>query len=224
MDKALNADFNVQINAFGGKSLIDGKFKSLQTTAKSANIEGLALSNVTAKSVCEYNHFIYENNEVYTNENFLLEFNTDITTEDLNKTINSIEYTRLMNSLNISVGGYTIFKVYNPKAEIKNNKLSYSLTIYSPIFKHQPKTFTVAMGVYVEDEIVKFSEIEINPALNNTNLNNILPIINKLNPLSFKASILKNTQSIIKIHDIHIIDNKISIKGLVIVPKNYYNK
>ena len=80
------------------------------------------------------------------------------------------------------------------------------------------------MGVYVEDEIVKFSEIEINPALNNTNLNNILPIINKLNPLSFKASILKNTQSIIKIHDIHIIDNKISIKGLVIVPKNYYNK
>lgn len=54
-------------------------------------------------------------------------------------------------------------------------------------------------------------------------MNSILPVINKLNPLVINTAILNNPKSMIKINDINISGDKIVIKGLVIVPKNYYN-
>ena len=59
--------------------------------------------------------------------------------------------------------------------------------------------------------------------MTSVNMNSILPVINKLNPLVINTAILNNPKSMIKINDINISGDKIVIKGLVIVPKNYYN-
>lgn len=223
MDKALAANFKVKVTPFGAKSMLQGKFKKIEANAKSASIDGLYLSNITAESMCEYNHFIYSKGKVYTNENFILKFNADITSEDLQKIVDSPEYQKILNSLNLNVGGIQIFRVYNPKAELKDHRLFISIYVFSPLSMSKPKLVTSSMKIEAQNGRLIFSDIQTNANISKTNLNSILPIINKLNPLTLKANILENKESIIKINDISFIDNKMELKGLVIVPKNYYN-
>ena len=223
INKALNADFKVEITPFGAKSMLEGKFKKISFQADSAYTEGIYLSNITAESLCGYNHFIYKNGQVYTNENFLLGFSANITSEDLQKSVSTPEYTKLINSMNVNFGNISLFKVFSPKAEIKNNKLVFSLRVSSPLTFNEPKLVSTEMGLDVQDGKFVFTDIKVTPNHSSVNLNSILPVINKLNPFVIHAGILNNPDSIIEIKDVKIENNKINIKGLVIVPKNYYN-
>lgn len=223
MNKALTADFKVNITPFGAKSMLQGKFKSISAHSDSAYIDGFYLSNVTAESLCSYNHFIYKNGEVYTNENFLLGFSADITSSDLQKIISTPEYTKFLHSMNVSVGNMSLFKIFDPKAEIKYDRLVFSIKVASPLTFNEPRLVSTSMGLAVENGKFLFTDIKTTPAMSTANLNTILPIINKLNPFVFNASILNNPKSSIKINDVNINGDKIVIKGLVIVPKNYYN-
>lgn len=223
MDKALTADFKVDVTPFGAKSLMEGKFKKITAHSDSAYLEGFYVSNVNAQSLCGYNHFIYKNGEVYTNENFLLSFNAEVTSSDLQKIISTPEYMKLLNSLNVSVAGVSVFKIFDPKAEIKNDRLVFSTKVMSPLTLGEPELISTSMGLTVENGKILFTDLQTTPVMNSMNLNTFLPIINKLNPFTFKSNVMNNSKSIIKIRDINFVNNKIVIKGLVIVPKNYYN-
>ena len=223
MDKALLADFKVNIEPFGARTMMQGKFKKITAHADSAYIDGLYISNINAESLCSYNHFVYKDGQVYTNEDFLLGFSAEITSNDLQKVVNTPEYIKLMNSLNVSFAGVSMFKIFSPKAQIKGDRLVFSMNIVSPLTLGEPKMITSSMGMSVENGKILFTDVQTTPSIANANLNTLLPILNKLNPLTFKSNILNNPKSIIKIKDVNIINDKIIVKGLVIVPKNYYN-
>lgn len=223
LNEALTGDFKVDITPFGAKSMLEGKFKSISAHSDTAYLDGLYMSNITAESLCGYNHFIYKNGQVYTNENFLLGFNADITSADLQKIISTPQYTKLLNSLNFSVGNMSLFKVFDPKAEIKYDRLVVSIKVSSPLTLNEPKLVSTSMGLNVENGKILFTDIKTTPSMTSVNLNSILPVINKLNPLVINTAILNNHKSMIKLNDINISGDKIIIKGLVIVPKNYYN-
>ena len=223
MDKALLADFKVNIEPFGARTMMQGKFKKITAHADSAYIDGLYISNINAESLCSYNHFVYKDGQVYTNEDFLLGFSAEITSNDLQKVVNTPEYIKLMNSLNVSFAGVSMFKIFSPKAQIKDDRLVFSMNIVSPLTLGEPKMITSSMGMSVENGKILFTDVQTTPSIANANLNTLLPILNKLNPLTFKSNILNNPKSIIKIKDINITNDKIIVKGLVIVPKNYYN-
>lgn len=222
VDKALEGDFEVKITPFGGKSMLQGKFKTLELSAPSANLEGLSLTNIKAKSACEYNHFVYKNGEVYTNEDFTLVFSAEITNDDLKEIIMAPEYQKLVKSLNVHVGNFSFIKVYDPIAEVKDNNLRFAIKVMSPLTYYEPKTISTTMKLAVEDGQLVFTEITTTPQLK-SNLSSIIPIINKINPFIINTAILNNHDSSIKIQTINILDDRIFVKGLVIVPKNYYN-
>lgn len=223
LNNALEGDFKVDITPFGAKSMLQGKFKKISAYSDTASAEGFYLSNVKAESVCGYNHFVYKDGEVLTAENFLMSFSADVTSNDLQKIVSTPQYTKLLNSMNVNVGNITMLKVFDPKAEVKNNKLVFSLRYFAPLAMKEPKQISAEMGLYVRDGQIMFSEMTVNPVLPAVKMNTLLPILNKLNPFTYKANIMNNSKSIIKIQDVDFVNNKIVIKGLVIVPKNYYN-
>lgn len=223
LDKAMTADFKVNITPYGAKSLMAGKFKKVTAHADSAYLEGFYLSNINAESLCPYNHFVYKGGEVFTNENFLLGYSAEVTSADLQKTIATPVYMKLLNSMSVNVGNISVFKVFDPKAEIKNNRFVFSLKVLSPLTFGAPKTISTDMGLAVSEGRITFTDVRTTPNLASVNLNSILPVINKLNPFVYKASILNNPKSIIKVRDVNFVGNKIVIKGMVIIPKNYYN-
>ncbi len=223
LNKALAGDFKVDVTPFGGKTLIAGKFKKIKAHSDNAYIEGFYVSDVKVESVCPYNHFIYKKGQVYTNENFVMAYSASVTSSDLQKTIATPQYMKLLNSMNVSMGNMTVFKVFDPKTEIKNNRMVFSLKILSPLTFGEPKKISADMGLEVSGGKILYTDVRTTPALASVNLNKILPIINKLNPFTYSAPVMNNSQGTVKVKDICIVDNKIVIKGLVIVPKNYYN-
>ncbi len=223
MNKALSGNFKVDITPFGAMSMLEGKFKSIEAHSDSAIIDGLYLSNVSGQSLCGYNRFVYKNGEVLTAENFLLGFRAEITSNDLQKMMNTPEYTRLLNSLNVNFGNVSVLKVFDPKAEIKDNKLIITVRYMAPLAMREPKKASIKMGIIAQDGNIEFTDIETVSSHSAFNVNGLLPILNKLNPLAFNANVLNNSKSIIKLKDVAIINDRIIIKGLVIVPKNYYN-
>lgn len=223
MNKALSGNFKVDITPFGAMSMLEGKFKSIEANSDSAIIDGLYLSNVSGQSLCGYNRFVYKNGEVLTAENFLLGFRAEITSNDLQKMMNTPEYTRLLNSLNVNFGNVSVLKVFDPKAEIKDNKLIITVRYMAPLAMREPKKASIKMGIIAQDGNIEFTDIETMSGHSAFNVNGLLPILNKLNPLAFNANVLNNSKSIIKLKDVAIINDRIIIKGLVIVPKNYYN-
>src|SRR5574344_468872 len=165
LNKALNGDFKVDITPFGAKSLIDGKFKKITAYSDTAYVDGFYLSNINAQSLCPYNHFVYKDGKVYTNENFLLSFSADVTSNDLQKIISTPEYLKLLNSMNVNVGNVSVFKVFDPKAEVQNNRLVFSLKVMSPLTMMQPKTIATSMGIAVQNGRITMTDIQTVPAL-----------------------------------------------------------
>ncbi len=223
MDKALLGDFKVTITPFGAKTMLEGKFKKMTAHSDSVYIDGFYLSDVNAESLCDYNHFVYKDGQVYTNENFVMSYNASVTSDDLQKTVATPQYLKILNSMNVNIGNMSLFKIFDPKAGIKNNRMFFSIKVSSPLTLGEPKKITADMGLEIEEGKIMFTDVKTSSSFASANLDAILPIINKLNPFVYKANIMNNSKSIIKVQDVNIIDNKIVIKGLVIVPKNYYN-
>ena len=223
MDKELSADFDVNVEPFGGKSLLEGKFKKFSAYAKSASVDGYYLSDVKAESLCDYNHFIYKNGKVYTNENFVISYSAVVTQSDLQKMVSSEHYQKNLKSMSLSVGKVSLFKLYDSEAKIVNNRLQFSVKAKSPLTLGEPVKLTSTMGIEVENGKLIATDVSTSPNLASANLAPLLPVINKLNPFVYKTELSKTMQGTIKVQDFKIENNKINIKGLVIVPKNYYN-
>ena len=222
MNEAFATRFKVDIVPFGGKSMLEGKFKSISADADSAIIDNIYyLSDIHAESLCGYNHFVHDKGEILTAENFLFGVRANITNSDLQKMVTSPDYVNLVNSLNISVGNITLFKVYSPKAEIKKGKFVLTIEYLSPLVMKNIQKVEIKMDLAVINGNLEFTNVEATSNHSSSaDLQQVLPIFNKLNPLTLKTHILGNARIEIKLKEVYIVNDKILLKGLVIVPKN----
>lgn len=223
LKKELGADFNVEIYPYGGKNLIDGKFKRIMAAADNISIDGMSITSVRSESLCSYNHFVCKGNDVYAAENFLSRFDVIITASDLQRTFSSNQYCKTLSSMNMSFNNFTLFKVFDPVATIKNNRIDMSVKMISPlVHAGNVRNVSLNMGLEVQDGKIVFSDVKLNEKCANLNLSAILPILNRLNPFTYQTEILKAKGSVVSIKDIKIVNNSIHITGLVFIPKNYY--
>lgn len=212
--------FNVQIKAYGGKSFIDGKFKSVKVSSKNITSNDLNVTDFNANSVCEFNQILLQGDDIFFVENFLMGFNAKITDADLKKTILSPYYLDLINKINLSIGNFTLFKLSEPTVAIKNNRIHMQLKVTTPtLMSSKTQTLRVDTGIKVEDEKIVFSDINVG-SFPNLNPNSVLPLVNRLNPFVFKTKIDKNNTATIKIKDVKIENNAIHSAGLVVLEKN----
>ena len=220
LKKELGAKFDVQIYPYGGKNLIDGKFKKITATSKNATIDGVHISSIKSESVCDYNHFVTKGDDVYSAENFLSKFDVNITSNDIQQTFAAGKFTKTLESMSVSMGNIIVFKVFEPSAAIRNNRFDLSMKIISPLITGgKTKTISMNMGLGVQDGQVQFTDIKLNQGSANVNLNALLPIINKLNPFMYETTLLKTKGSIVRINDIKMVNNSINIAGTVFIPK-----
>ncbi len=215
----LDSKFDVELKAFGGKNLLDGKFKSLSLTSKQIASDELNATNFSANSLCEYNRIELQGNELYFLENFLMEFNSQITNDDLKRTVTSASYLSMFNKLNLNIAGFSVFKISDPTIAVKNNRLQMSIKTTGPNFLvSKSQTINIDTGIKVENEKIVFTDIKIAPAYN-LSLEPILPIVNRMNPFVFKQKLDKNNTATIRVKNVKIINDVININGLVLVPK-----
>ncbi len=223
--KKLGAKFDIEITPYGGKGLFEGKFKKITAEGENVVIDGMHFSRIYAESLCEYNQFIFKDfyKEIYTAEPFLAEYTAVLTSDDLQKTVLSEQYRKFLESLTVKIGNMVMFRAFDPQISVNGDKLHLSVRVVTPMsFSNSAKQVSVDLGLEVQDEQIVFSDISFNNGAKFLSADALLPFINKLNPFVYKANIMDNRNSIVKVHNIKVSDGMVLIKGSVLVPKNYY--
>ena len=220
LKKELNSNFNVELYSFGGKNLIDGKFKKLTLSARKIKSDDINLRNFQGETLCGYNRIVLKDDSIYFAENFLFGFRGKMTNEDFQNTILSEDYKKAINDVHLKLFGASFFKLSNPIVEIKNNRIYMSVDVSFASFITS-KTLTVKTNYALELQNGKIviTDIEYNDALG-ISKNAMYALLNILNPFKMRIALDENNTMTIYMRDFRIVDNVIEFAGVLLLPKS----
>ena len=218
--KTVQGDKNlkVDIKSYSAKDLRNGIFKSLTMSGKNVNIDGIYLSSVELKSLCDFNYIQYDKKGNLTfKEDFPMSFEIEISADDINNTMKSEKYGKIINDLNkLSFAGV---KVQSTTASIRGNRFYYTINVTIP-FVREPKKLEISADLNVKDGEIDFENTKLTSNSFKFDLKKIDFIMNYLNPLDFSINIFDNKDAKVYIKNIAIKNNTIVTDGIVIVPKD----
>lgn len=213
---------NVEIIPYSAGDFISGKYKSIYISIPRAHKNDIAFSNFKAQSLCDFNHVIVDKKDIKFAQNFLMNFSFDFTNDDLNKIITSEKYLEKVADVKVKIGNFSLLRVVSPTYEIKNGKLEMSFGIETPLlYMNKVDKIVISSQLKANNGKIELANILVNSKKYDASL--LLPIINLLNPLSFKSD-FANNMGIAQIRNVDIIEDKISVSGLIYIPKNYVMK
>ncbi len=215
-----SGDIKVDLDAYSVRDLKAGRFKSLEINGKNVDIQGVYISSFNAKTLCNFNYIANDKRGNYiVKEDIPASFNAIITEEDLNKTMLSSDYKRMIDDINSIGGNLNIFQITSTNIKLKNDKMYYVLK-YSMPFVRKTKELVITANLKVENgqiELANTSFLNNNMALD---VDKLSKLINYINPLDFSAKILENKDARFNIETVNISNGKITIDGNMTILKD----
>ena len=215
-----SGDIKVNLDAYSVRDLKAGRFKSLEINAKNVDIQGVYISSFNAKTLCNFNYIANDKRGNYiVKEDIPASFNATITEEDLNKTMLSSDYKRMIDDINSIGGNLNIFQITSTNIKLKNDKMYYVLK-YSMPFVRKTKELVITANLKVENGQIELANTSF---LNNSmalDVDKLSKLINYINPLDFSAKILENKDAKFNIETVNISNGKITIDGNMTILKD----
>lgn len=215
-----SGDIKVNLDAYSVRDLKAGRFKSLEINGKNVDIQGVYISSFNAKTLCNFNYIANDKRGNYiVKEDIPASFNAIITEEDLNKTMLSSDYKRMIDDINSIGGNLNIFQITSTNIKLKNDKMYYVLK-YSMPFVRKTKELVITANLKVENGQIELANTSF---LNNSmalDVDKLSKLINYINPLDFSAKILENKDAKFNIETVNISNGKITIDGNMIILKD----
>lgn len=215
-----SGDIKVNLDAYSVRDLKAGRFKSLEINGKNVDIQGVYISSFNAKTLCNFNYIANDKRGNYiVKEDIPASFNAIITEEDLNKTMLSSDYKRMIDDINSIGGNLNIFQITSTNIKLKNDKMYYVLK-YSMPFVRKTKELVITANLRVENGQIELANTSF---LNNSmalDVDKLSKLINYINPLDFSAKILENKDAKFNIETVNISNGKITIDGNMTILKD----
>lgn len=215
-----SGDIKVNLDAYSVRDLKAGRFKSLEINGKNVDIQGVYISSFNAKTLCNFNYIANDKRGNYiVKEDIPASFNATITEEDLNKTMLSSDYKRMIDDINSIGGNLNIFQITSTNIKLKNDKMYYVLK-YSLPFVRKTKELVITANLKVENGQIELANTSF---LNNSmalDVDKLSKLINYINPLDFSAKILENKDAKFNIETVNISNGKITIDGNMTILKD----
>lgn len=211
---------DVNLNSFSTRDLKAGRFKSLEISGKDIVVDGIYISYFNAKTLCDFNYVVQDKDgNVIVKEDLPVALNVEITEDDLNNTMNSSDYKRMVNDINTIGGTLNLFQIVSTSVKLKNGKMYYIMKYAIP-FVRKPQEIVISSDLCVSNgEIILANTnfVNDNVALD---IHKFSKLLNYINPLDFSAKILENKNARVSIQNVHILNGKIDIDGKITVLKN----
>ena len=219
--KNLKGKLKVNVTSYSIKDLKKGLFKSISIKGKDINMEGISFSQLDLRTMCTFNYISLEDpNNIVFKEDLPLAFTIVLSENDLNETMETVGYKHVISDLNRlgrSFGG--LFKIIDTKIKIKDDKIYYDLKVAIPFVKHTQDIVLVSDLKVVRGKVDFVNTQIINESLS-IDLRKIDRIVNYINPLDFSLNILENKDARLTVQNINVKDDKINIKGFIIIPQD----
>lgn len=210
----------VKLDSYSSKDLKNGIFKSLSLKAENMNINDIYLSYLEMNTLCDFNYIKQSGNDVVFMEDFPMLFNIQMTADDINKTMESERYQKIINDLNRlgnSYGGG--IKISSTKVAISANKFYYVIGLSIPFIRLEQKLI-INSDLRVRKGKIDFVNTKLVSDSFSLDLKKVDFILNYLNPLDFSVNILDNKDAKVSVDSVDIKNNVIWAEGVAIIPKD----
>ena len=220
LKKTVQGNFSINLSSYSVKDLKKGIFKSLSFKGRNISMEGVYFTALNMATLCDFNYISMEDpKNPVVKETMPLSFSAVMTEDDINNTMQSSGYKKVIDDLNMLGSSLGVFKVTTSQIKIKDNKFYYILKIAIPFVKNLQNL------VLSSDLKVSRGQIDLaNTKLVNNNmlidLKQLDHVINYINPLDFSLNILENKHANLTVQNINVRDNKVYASGIIVVPKD----
>lgn len=228
LKKETNSKFDVEIENFFGVSLLSGNFGKV--SAKSSNLvyDGFYFSNFTAETICPYNSVSFDDDNVKFNENMVLKYVSEISQDDIEKTINSTEYKKFIDKINSDNVLSALINIKEPVIKIMEDDILFEYEIVplpnvglNQFANNFVKPIKVSMNanLSVVDGKIQLSDFKFNDSKFDK-YKGLLNLMNSYDILSFNVNPTKDTKGKMEIDNIKVENSKIKITGYLVIPKD----
>lgn len=197
--------------------MANGIFKSLEISGKNVSISDIYLTSLKLKSLCEFNYIEYDKQgNLGFREDFPMSFEVQMSDEDLNKTMQSEHYKKIINDVNkLGMGG---IRVSSTEASLRGNKFYYAFIVSIPFMKDRKIELTA--DINVKDGQIDFENTRLASNSFSLDLKRVNFLMRYLNPLDFSVNIFNNKDAKVYIRNVAIKNNIIVTDGVIIIPKD----
>lgn len=218
--KAENENLRVKIDSFSSKDLKNGIFKSIKVEGENLHLNDIYLSSLKMNTLCDFNYVQQSGKDILFKEELPMSFDMEFSPSDINKTMKSEKYQRIikdLNKLGSSYGGG--LKISTTKVEIKSGKFQYIIGIAIPFIKSEQKII-ISSDLMVKKGKIDFKNTHIVSKAFHLDLKKTDFILNYLNPLDFSVNILENKDARVSVNNVKIKNDRIVTDGVVVIPKD----
>lgn len=219
LKKITKQKFDVSVKSYSIQDLLQGRFKSITISGKNLNFNGVYLTSLKLKTLCDFNYVQFDENPMKFKENMIIGFSTVISDEDLRKTMKSSGYLDKLNCVNVQGCGITFFKLSGAGVDIKNNKLWFKVRVTSQLLLEKPLDVQMSTDLNAKNGRIVLTKIDLKNVVKNVDLSKVANQLNSINPLTFSLEILENKNSKMCINNVKIVGNKILINGNIFISK-----
>lgn len=211
---------DVNLKSFSTRDLKAGRFKSLEITGKDVVVDGIYISYFNTKTLCDFNYVVQDKNgKVIVKEDIPVRVNVVITEDDLNSTMNSSDYKRMLSDINTIGGTLNLFQIVSTSVKLKNGKMYYIMKYALP-FVRKPQEIVISADLCIHNGEIILADTNLVSDSLALDVHSFSKILNYINPLDFSAKILENKNARFNIQNVKISNGKIDIDGQVTVLKD----
>jgi len=217
--KELNSgSIKAKLDSYSVRDLKAGRFKTIEITGKDVNAQGVYISSFHLKNLCDFNYIVdNKKGDIIVKENIPMSMSAAISEDDINKTMNSSDYRRLISDVNRLAGGF--FEVNSTYVRLKNNKMYYVIKYNLP-FVRKTKEVVLSADLCVDNGKIVLANTSFAGNNSSLDINKFSKLLNYINPLDFSAKILENKEAKVSVQNVKIKDKQITIDGRMTVLKD----
>ncbi len=218
VQKITSGDIRIQIVSYGAKALRNGIFKSVIMEGKNLNFDGMSISKIYAQTITENNRLDIRNIEhIKILTHILAEYSLELNNDDIKTILASEAYKAEISKINNKMS--PIFRISNVDIYCEYNRLFIKLLVKSDLIG---ASFNVRIStdIYSDGYKTGLYNIKFNKKLKMGLSDDILYIIDRLNPVNYVVKDLGNANVKVSIKQVNIVDDKIQISGIIKVYKD----
>lgn len=206
------------LQSYSVRDLKAGRFKSIKITGKNVNVQGVYITSFDLKTLCNFNYIVdNKKGDVIIKESMPMSLKVEISEDDLNKTMLSSDYKRIISDVNSLAGGF--FEINSTQVRLKDNKMYYVLKYNMP-FVRKSKEIVLCANLHIDNGEIVLADTSFVGSGTTLDINKFSKLLNYINPLDFSAKILENKDAKVSIKNVKIVDKKITMDGIMTVLKD----
>ena len=211
-------DIKVKVHSFSATDAKNGKFKNFEVKGKGICLYSIFISEITAKTRCNFIHLNMDTNPIELKEPMVIDFTAHFTEEDLNNILKTTVYKKYFLSLKFNSKKLNLIEITRPRVSLKNDKFHFAANVKMPFIK--TFIFNIHSDLKIVDNKIKIANKVIGTNSKKIDFSTAKYFAGLFNPLWFAQVVLEEHDCKTLLKNVKIRNEEIIVDGSVFLRKS----